>query len=326
MKTGLNYYQADTDRFQDIKVKRLKKTFGCQGYAVYEYILCEAYRVKGYYLEWNSDVAFDIAEYWGVKESLVNEIVKYCGAVGLFDKGLLSDGIVSSRAIQRRYLDMCGRARRKGVGIIDKIRITEELPKITEEMPKITEELPKMRDNSGRIAKNYGRIEQNNSNSNNISLSISPSFEEDESDNIKKERETFFEIFFYKNFADPDKEVERFMAHYGAVGWCRANGQPIKDKTAVAQLWEQENKNAPPRFPEGFLPALREAHKELRAAGCDTSVLLRNIHGVTISPESVRIFCTREVVEMIEHHGLSAFKATPLMRDRLLMYSVKRET
>nr|WP_044656967.1 hypothetical protein [Bacteroides acidifaciens] len=27
-KTGLSYYQAETDRFQDIKVKRLKKRYG----------------------------------------------------------------------------------------------------------------------------------------------------------------------------------------------------------------------------------------------------------------------------------------------------------
>ena len=31
-KTGLSYYQAETDRFQDIKVKRLKKRYGCEGY------------------------------------------------------------------------------------------------------------------------------------------------------------------------------------------------------------------------------------------------------------------------------------------------------
>ena len=37
-KTGLSYYQAETDRFQDIKVKRLKKRYGCEGYAVYQYI------------------------------------------------------------------------------------------------------------------------------------------------------------------------------------------------------------------------------------------------------------------------------------------------
>ena len=46
-KTGFPFYAADTDRFQDLRIKRLKKDMGCDGFAVYEYILNEIYRVKG---------------------------------------------------------------------------------------------------------------------------------------------------------------------------------------------------------------------------------------------------------------------------------------
>ena len=28
-KNGFSYYKAETDRFQDIKIKRLKKKYGC---------------------------------------------------------------------------------------------------------------------------------------------------------------------------------------------------------------------------------------------------------------------------------------------------------
>lgn len=45
-KTGLSYYNVDTDRYQDMRIKRLKKDMGCRGVAVYDYILCEIYRVK----------------------------------------------------------------------------------------------------------------------------------------------------------------------------------------------------------------------------------------------------------------------------------------
>ena len=34
-KQGFSYYKAETDRFQDIKIKRLKKKYRCAGYAVY---------------------------------------------------------------------------------------------------------------------------------------------------------------------------------------------------------------------------------------------------------------------------------------------------
>lgn len=106
-KTGLNYYNVDTDRYMDIKIKRLKKAFGCAGIAVYDYILCEIYRVRGCFIVWDESTAFDVAEYWGLKESLVNEIVNYCGVVGLFDRELLTRGSVSNST---QEMSRCGTA------------------------------------------------------------------------------------------------------------------------------------------------------------------------------------------------------------------------
>ncbi len=37
-KTGLSYYTVDCDRYQDRRIKRLKKDFNCIGPAVYDYI------------------------------------------------------------------------------------------------------------------------------------------------------------------------------------------------------------------------------------------------------------------------------------------------
>jgi hypothetical protein len=139
-KTGFNYYNVDTDRYQDIRIKRLKKDFGCTGIAVYDYILSEVYRDKGCFSEWDESRAFDVAEYFGLKESTVEEIVKYCGVVGLFEKGLLSRGIVTSQSIQKRYLEMCVRAKRNNCKIPDAIKIQEESKIITEETAKLPEE------------------------------------------------------------------------------------------------------------------------------------------------------------------------------------------
>jgi hypothetical protein len=140
-KTGLSYFGIDTDIFQDRKIKRLKKTFGCAGIAIYIYLLCDVYRDKGCVLAWDEDCAFDVAEYLGVKESLVNEVVKYCGAVGLFNEELLSRGIITSESIQRRYIEMCKRARRTSIYIPEEWRlITEELGKVTEDCGEIAED------------------------------------------------------------------------------------------------------------------------------------------------------------------------------------------
>jgi hypothetical protein len=106
-KVGFNYYNVDTDRYQDIKIKRLKKVFSCAGIAVYDYLLCEIYRVKGCFIEWDESRAFDVAEYFGIKESLVNEIVKHCFNLELFNKELFTKFfILSSEDIQRKYVKL----------------------------------------------------------------------------------------------------------------------------------------------------------------------------------------------------------------------------
>lgn len=130
-KTGLLYYNADTDRFQDIRIKRLKKDMGCDGFAIYEYILNEIYRVRGCFLVWDESTAFDVAEYWGLKETKVNEIVRYCCAVGLFDKALLSNGsVLTSPSIQSRYVSMCIKAKRKEIIVPEEYDILPEQSRI----------------------------------------------------------------------------------------------------------------------------------------------------------------------------------------------------
>jgi hypothetical protein len=167
IKTGLAFYRIDTDRYQDIRIRRLKNAFGCSGIAVYDYILCEIYRVRGCFIEWDESCAFDVAEYFGLKENLVIEIVNYCGVVGLFDKALLSGGsvakstqamnqcgvagdgssvpacggIITSKSIQSRYIEMCTRAKRKDVIIPEECRIIREESKIIREECRITPEV-----------------------------------------------------------------------------------------------------------------------------------------------------------------------------------------
>ena len=144
-KVGLSYYSIDTDRYQDRKIKRLKKVMGCKGLATYDYLLCEVYRDRGCVLVWDEDCAFDVAEYLGLTEKAVQEIVGYCGLVGLFDEGLLSRGIITSASIQKRYLEACARAKRKDASVPKEwclIEIREESQIITEECAEIREECP----------------------------------------------------------------------------------------------------------------------------------------------------------------------------------------
>lgn len=136
-KNGFSYYKAETDRFQDIKIKRLKKKYGCDGYAVYQYVLNEIYRVDGSYIRWTEDQLFDCADYWGMNEERVKEIVDYCTEICLFDPIVWkTQCILTSRAIQSRYLDICKVSKKKAYIPLAILLVEPEQPnKETAQMP-----------------------------------------------------------------------------------------------------------------------------------------------------------------------------------------------
>ena len=103
-KTGLEYFQADVDMFQDRKIKRLLRAAGGKGFTVFMKILAETYRDQGYYYEWDQHSAFDISDDLNFSENLVEETVDACCAIGLFHKDLYAEeSILTSESIQNRW-------------------------------------------------------------------------------------------------------------------------------------------------------------------------------------------------------------------------------
>lgn len=154
-KQGFSYYKAETDRFQDIKIKRLKKRYHCTGYAVYQYVLNEIYRVRGYCLQFTEDHLFDVSEYWAIDEELVTEIIGYCAEIGLFNARLWQErGIVTGRSIQARYVDICKVCKKSPV-IEEELRLipTEQSAPQAPPLPRLfsDEEYPAMRIVPGRM-------------------------------------------------------------------------------------------------------------------------------------------------------------------------------
>ena len=262
-KQGLSYYNVDTDRYADRKIKRLKHAFGCKGIAVYDYLLCEVYRDRGCVLAWDEDTAFDVADYFGLKVDAVKEIVTYCGVVGLFDAELLSRGMITSAAIQKRYLDMSNRARRVNIAIPEECRLfTAETQKITEETQKITEDFHKV--NNSKV--------NNNKRDTRVSLCNAHACATEEA------RERFLEIFtFVLNFVNPQQEVDRFIAHYEASEWCRKDSTvPVKNKEALAKMWKPKTEGE--RYPEEVRQWLFETYGKAKANDpVAAAMLLRGI-------------------------------------------------
>jgi hypothetical protein len=155
-KESLRYFQNDTDRFQDIRIKRLKKQHGSNGFAVYDYLLHEIYRVKGYYLKFDEPELFDVADYWSLLESDTSDIIKFCCSIGLFDNRIYFEkGILTSQSIQRRFLEMSKRAKRKGTHILEEIALLpEESSEVPEESGENQEESDKVKYTNNKSIEN----------------------------------------------------------------------------------------------------------------------------------------------------------------------------
>jgi NTP pyrophosphatase (non-canonical NTP hydrolase) len=283
-KQGLNYYNVDTDRYADRRIKRLKHAFGCSGMAVYDYLLCEVYRDRGCFLVWDEDTAFDVAEYFGLKVNTVKEIVTYCGAVGLFNTELLSRGMITSEAIQNRYLEMANRARRQNIAIPEEIQLfTEELPKLTEETQEITQV--------------FHKVNKSKVNNNKLSLCNAHTCAG------ASEREKILYIFFFeKNFINPNEEVERFINHYEANGWCRNNSSvPVKDKMALARAWKPQKEGI--RFPHYFNNWLKEVYWQAMTTEPDNAGMIMQADRCEETGNfNITLYCTREQAELIERN------------------------
>lgn len=240
-KTGLNYYNVDTDRYMDIRIRRLVKDHGCRGLAVYDYLLCEVYRVQGCFVVWDEVTAFNVAEYLGLKESNVLEIVRYCGAVGLFDKELLSRGIITSASIQRRYLEMCNRSKRKIAEIPEECRI---IPEESPETPEVWTQRKKERNiSSSTTTTARENLDDSEDSVNDFSATPEKGCAEKVPPQVPpgtyslvpiaelaawmKSETVWLEAFCINNRKDPEyikRKIDEFAAH------CANNGDTAKDK------------------------------------------------------------------------------------------------
>lgn len=112
-KIGLDYFPLDVDFFDDDKIQLIEAEFGAKGICVAIRLLCKVYK-NGYFYQWGGDECLLLSKQIGdgIVPSLVEEIVKGLVRRSFFDKGVFdSFRILTSRGIQRRYLDAAGRTR-----------------------------------------------------------------------------------------------------------------------------------------------------------------------------------------------------------------------
>lgn len=113
-KPGLDYFPLDVNFFQDRKVRRISNRHHAAGIAALTSLLCLIYKEKGYYVAWNPDTLFDIAQEVCCEEEEMQAIIDDCLSVGLFDTYIYKEyGILTSQAIQEQYHKIITDSRRK---------------------------------------------------------------------------------------------------------------------------------------------------------------------------------------------------------------------
>ena len=142
IKTGLSYFPLDVDFHNDIKIRKLVRQKDGRAISVYLILLCSIYK-NGYFMEWDEDLPFIIAESTGYPEDYILEVIYCCLEVGLFCKTMFEQHhIFTSHGIQIRYKTVCKTSNK--TALITKYNIikSQETPIKSEETPVKSEETP----------------------------------------------------------------------------------------------------------------------------------------------------------------------------------------
>lgn len=124
-KLGLEFFSVDVDMLRNMKVRRLMREYGTEGYTILMFLLSWVYE-KGQFWRYDNieDVVFGLSESTNVSEERIKQIIDFLVEVSFFDKTSFKRGYFTSHEIQRRYYYATKRR---------KVRILEECCLLSQE-------------------------------------------------------------------------------------------------------------------------------------------------------------------------------------------------
>lgn len=124
IKQGIDYFPLDVGFLDDIKVRRIMRSCGLQAVAILICLLGNIYKDEGYYMQWDEDISFLVADKVGTSDGAVIATVEKAVQVKFFDEELFRRyKILTSKGIQTRFLTAV--ARRKSIDIIPEYMLVE---------------------------------------------------------------------------------------------------------------------------------------------------------------------------------------------------------
>lgn len=108
IKTGVDFFPLDVH--MDDSIELIEAEFGLEGFAIVVKLWQKIYAERGYYCEWNDEVALLFAKKIGAGGNVVSEIVNAAIRRGIFNDELFNRyGILTSFGIQTRYFEITSR-------------------------------------------------------------------------------------------------------------------------------------------------------------------------------------------------------------------------
>jgi hypothetical protein len=103
LKDGLDYFPLDTKN--DDKLDLMEAKHGIVGYGVIIKLWSHIYKEFGYYYPWGEREQLLFSHRINVDINQVNAIIEYAIKIGIFDKSKAKMGVLTSRGIQKRYVE-----------------------------------------------------------------------------------------------------------------------------------------------------------------------------------------------------------------------------
>lgn len=118
-KVGLDYFPLDVNFLNDLKTKKIVRSYGASAVAVALNVFINIYRDNGYYAECDDDFTFLIADELKLDEEYTKNVIKKMVEVDFFDKNLYENHkILTSIGIQNRYVLASGRRVRTKINVV----------------------------------------------------------------------------------------------------------------------------------------------------------------------------------------------------------------
>jgi len=119
IKTGMDYFSLDVNL--DDSIELVEAEHGLQGFAIVIKLWQKIYS-EGYYIDWKKDNIMLFARKINSEETLVSSVVNSCLTRGIFNIDIYEEyEILTSKAIQKRYLTACKQTKRASVPFLSEL-------------------------------------------------------------------------------------------------------------------------------------------------------------------------------------------------------------